>query len=261
MIATIFFYIFSMSIIIIGLKFFAIAKLRYPVTGLILYFISFQFNIFFVRYDLALSIVLFCLAMGYSAKGNVSSYIFVTIFHKVGLAYALIDGIGSLLSNSVKNRTKILLVIVVCAGIVFVLAQESTMYKIENGIYALKLHDEIGIKFLHRIWYFLLLCLFVFWAEPESKSVQLHSSLLVGGFFYVLIGIIDMGSLERVFGLFLIYELYLLSNVKLRNRFFFLSIFLSTMGTIRSYQFYNSMYIDLYFPYETIFHTVFKHVY
>ena len=97
------FYIVIMSTIIIGLKFFAIAKLRYPVTGLILYLISFQFNIFFVRYDLALSIVLFCLAMGYSTKGNVGSYIFVTIFHKVGLAYALIDGIGTLLSNSVAK--------------------------------------------------------------------------------------------------------------------------------------------------------------
>lgn len=256
------FYIILMSILTIGIKFYAISKLRYPLTGILLFAVSFQFNIFFVRYDLALSIVLLLLVINRPDKPiQVARFLVPIGFHKIAIVAMLFDLLR------VNRKTKIDKVVYAAGAVTLLVAvfyfvtQASFIYKTANNIYSFEVSDEISIKIIHRVWYLILISYLMFSSFPSENDRPILKLLVLGAVFYLAIGIFSFGSIERVFGLFLIYEIYYLSKVKIRHRHFYLAVFFSTIGFVRVFQFLSSDYSDLYFPYETILEIQFKDVY
>lgn len=256
------FYQIIFSVLVIGTKFYAITQLRFPITATILYAVNFQFDIYFVRYDLALSIILLLLV---SAPHNklVSPvlYIIPVGFHKVALL-SLIFTTAITRPKSPSTRViYILLIFILAIILIYFMSQPVFLYKISNGVYNFSYKGEINIKFIHRIWYLVLILSLFKLSNPTDSERSILKLLLVGAIFYILLPVFEFGSLERIFGVFLIYEMYYLSTINISSRKIYLTLYFTTIGSVRIIQFLNSEYTDLFFPYETILETRFKNVY
>lgn len=253
-------YIVFLSLMTILIKAVAIVKLQYPITALLIYFSTFQLDMYPVRYNLALSFLF--LALTLSAENKKIKYLFLLIgsgIHKVILVpmFAMII----LQRNNISKITAVVLASLIFVYSIYLFNTESFQYKLDTGVFKFERKNHINIKYLHRVWYFLLICTVLFLSKRNTDSVHIRQMLFFGGIFYLLIGIVDIGSLERLFGVFLIYEMYFLSHVNFKNRKIVLLLYLMTICPIRIIQFLNSQYIDLYFPYELFFESEFKETY
>ena len=256
------FYQICFSILVIGIKFYAASLLKYPLLAVVLIGITFQFDIYFVRYDLALSIIFLMLTIGNREKITTILWYFVSFgVHKVGIVAVIISLLFAKLQSKSERKKLMFIYILLCISVIWMISQPSFIFKLATGVYNFELKTSIDIKFLHRVWYFILILVLYKISKPDEKDAKLLHVLLIGAIFYITIALVDIGSLERIFGIFLVYEIYYLSNVKITNRQAYVAVFLATIGVVRIYQFFASDYIDLYLPYETILETKFKNVY
>lgn len=256
------FYVVFMSITTIGIKVYALMQLRYPIVGVLLFIFSFQFNVFNVRYDLALSFVLLFLVLNNNRKPlHMFHYLIAAGIHKIAILAMVFEFIRIKPSTFRDKIIKFIFFIAVVFAIYYMISQASFLYKLQANVFDASLSGNISIKIIHRLWYFLLIVVLFFISYPDVHDKYIMYYLISGSIFYCAIGVFNFGSIERVMGLFFIYEMYYLANIKMMYRRVYISTFILTVGFVRAYQFFSSDYSDLYFPYETIIETRFKNVY
>jgi transmembrane protein EpsG len=260
-------YIAFLSVACIGMKAYAITKFNSPLIGALLFFVSFQLNMYAVRYDIALSLVLFAGVIDIKQRsGERNHYVFLNHIaaigiHKVAIVAFILHLLGDRAKTNLKKFQKIILYTILIALIYYYFNQESFQYKIASGVFQFKINETLTIKTLHRFWYLAMILILLRISRPNEVQKKYLNFLIVGAVFYVLIGFFNFGSIERIFGIFLIYEMLFFSNVRILNRNAYFITFFSTIGIIRIYQFLSSDYMDIFFPYETILEIKFKDVY
>lgn len=259
-------YIIFLSLTCIGIKVYAITKFNSPLIGLLLFFVSFQLNMYAVRYDIALSLILLAGVVDLKKSNNRNHFIFLSQIaaigiHKVAIVAFILNLIVTKAKSNLQKFQKIIFYCVLFALIYYYTNQDSFKYKIATGVFQFETNANLSMKTLHRFWYLAMILLLLWLARPNEVQKKYLNFLIVGAVFYVLIGFFKFGSIERIFGIFLTYEMLFFSNVKILHRNAYFIIFFSTIGAIRVYQFLSSDYFDLFFPYETILETRFKDVY
>ncbi|WP_441347519.1 EpsG family protein [Shimia sp. MMG029] len=261
-------YIIILSVLCTGIKLFVISRLPYWKFALVWYGTTFQFDLYSVRYNAALSF----LFLGLFAREYFGRRWISWIFFSFGMLWHKAVLIGVLLSWPRKNEAfgtslvmKLLIFLCLIVVTYFFVTQESFQYKLANQIFSFNVNLQ-GLSdpvYVHRILY-LVLCVLISreMSRCPDRNRSIHAFVpIFGGVLYCIIGVVDLGSVARLYGVFLIFELYIVSAYNLANRKVILLGFAMFVFPVRVFQYFSSNYFDLFWPYETILEIQFKGVY
>lgn len=271
------FFLFLQSIIVIGLKVLVTLRMKnfQRIIFCSVYLFAYFYNIFNVRQDISISLVL--LAIVFFGQRIIIYSIFILIaslFHKSALiAFPLI------FINLINNKTLPILLIFMVASIVTLIKfdissmlPDSISYKYYDFIYAAPeaySKDFIGqiMSLITKLPYIILFyyCLNKFILSKHERYVIIIALL---GFTISLISILSgIGMLNRIAIYLYITELYVFPLIMLKyistmpkNNTIIISAIFIVLYIGRFYSYINS-YADLYFPYESILEINFKNVY